>query len=216
MAVLNAELRTAEGKSSLGRLRRSGVLPMAIIEKGKGTVTIQAPEKDVKDVLRNSGSLKQFQIKLDGESRPRDVILKKIDKDFIHNRLLHIAVLQVADTDVVTIDVPIRYVGTPEVVAHHEATLLHPTDHVKVKAKLKDIPEFIEVDVSALELGQSISVSDLQFPKDLEVLTSSEATIASVKVLRVQLEAEEPAEEAVEEGEAVEGEVPAEEGTSEE
>lgn len=209
MAVLKASVREANGKSALARLRRGGVLPMAIIEKGKGTLMIQAAEREVRDVLRHSGSLKQFQIKLEGESRPRNVILKQIDKDYMRNRLLHIAVMQVADTDVVTVDVPIHYVGTPVAVAHHEATLLHPTDHIKVKGKLSDIPQQIELDVSGLELGQSLSVSDLAIPGGLEVLTSLDATVASVKPLRVTLEAEEAVEEAeveAAEAEASEGE----------
>jgi large subunit ribosomal protein L25 len=200
MSILNAEMRAPEASNNLRALRRRGILPMAIIEKGKGTLLIQASEKDVREVLKHSGSLRQFQIKLEGESKPRDVILKAVDKDYVRNDLLHIAVMQVADTDVVTIDVPIVFVGTPEVVAQHEATLLHTTDALKVKGQLKKVPSSFEVDVSHLEMGQSISVSDIPVPEGIEVLTSSDATVASVKQLRVQLEVEEAPEAGMEEG----------------
>jgi large subunit ribosomal protein L25 len=218
MPPLNAELRDPEVARNLKQLRRTGVLPMAIIEKGKGTILIQAAEKEVKEVLRHAGPLRQFEIKLGDEAKPRNVILKAVDKDYIHNRLLHIAVLQVNETDVVELEIPVRFEGIPEIVAKQEATLIHVTDRIEVRGRLMDLPDEILVQVGNLQLNESISVSDLTFPENLEVVTSPEATIAAVRPLKIELEPEIPVvpvegeEGAVEGAEGAEGEAPAAEG----
>lgn len=221
MGVLRAEHRSSDGSASLGRLRRSGVLPMAIVEKGKGTVPIQASERAFRDMMRSAGSARQLQIQLEGESKPRNVILTKIDRDALASRLVHVSFLQVSETDIVTVDVPIHCIGTPGPIERHEGSMLHPTSALKVRGALKDIPEELTIDVAGLELNDSISVSQLAIPEGVEVLTSMDATVVTVKPLRIVEEEVEPEEgEEVEgevegEGEGAEGEAPAEPAESE-
>lgn len=197
MSVLNAEPRDTQATETLKQLRRRGMIPMAIIEKGKGTVAIQASEKEVRDILRQAH--RQFQIKLTGEAKPRDVMLTKVEKDHLAVDLVHVSVLQVADTDVVTVDVPIVLMGQPEAVARHEASLLNPTTTLKLKGQVKYIPENVEVDVSALEVGNSLSAGDITLGEGLECLTALDATVVTVKVLRaVELEETPAGDESVE------------------
>lgn len=209
MSVLNAEPRSTDAKETLKQLRRRGVLPMAIIEKGKGTVPVQANEKEVRAILHEAH--RQFQIKVAGETKPRDVILTKVEKDALAAYIIHVSVMQVAGTDVVTMDVPIVLAGTPDPVARHEASLLHPTAALKIRGQVKDIPENIELDVSGLDVGGSISAGEVPLPLGLECLTPGDATIVTVKVLRtVELE------EAPAEAEGVEPELVGKEGAEEE
>ncbi len=209
MSVLNAEHRSSDRPVNLRALRRTGVVPMAIIEKGKGTVPIQASEKEIRDVLRQSQ--RQFQIKLAGETKPRDVILTKIDRDPFATRLIHVSVMQVAETDVVTVDLNIVVHGVPEIVGQHEATLLTPTTTVRAKGMVKDIPEQLELDVAHLQLNEAITVGELTLPPGIEVLAAPETVVATVKLLKVVEEAveEAPAEEGAEGGAEAAGEAEA-------
>ena len=185
---------------------------MALIEKGKGTILIQAPEKDLRDALAHASGLGQLKIQLSGESQSRSVIVKDVDKDYLANKLLHVAVLEVAETDVITIDVPIVPIGVPPPVVRHEATLLHPTSHVKLRGKIKDLPEHFEVDVSAFEIHDSISAGDLKVPEGVELLTPIDATLLTIALLKVEEEPKAEAEEVEEGVEGEEGEEKAEEG----
>lgn len=193
MSVLNAEPRSTDSSMTLKQLRRTGVVPMAIIEKGKGTVAVQANEKEIRDIIRLAH--RQFQIKVAGESKARDVMLTKIEKDPLATSIIHVSVMQVAGTDIVTLDVPVVSVGTPDTVARHEASLLHPTTHLKLKGQVKAIPEQLEVEVSAMELGSSIHAGDVPLPAGVECLTPADAIVVTVKVLRAAEVEEAPAED---------------------
>lgn len=123
------------------------------------------------------------------------MILKSVDKDPVANRLLHVAVLEVSQTDVVIVEVPIHFVGTPAPVEQKEGTVLHPTTHLKVRGQIQDLPDSLEIDISGLEMNHSASVSDLTISDKLEVLTPLDATIATIAPIVVQFESEaEPTE----------------------
>ncbi|MCC6351962.1 MAG: hypothetical protein IT202_05585 [Fimbriimonadaceae bacterium] len=197
MSILQAEPR-AEGPTTK-QLRRMGITPMAIIEKNKGTVVLQAPERSILDALKGASALGQFKVQINGEKTPRSVILKSVDKDPVANRLLHVAVLEVSRTDVVIVEVPIHFVGTPAPVEQKEGTVLHPTTHLKVRGQIQNLPDSLEIDISGLEMNHSASVSDLTISDMLEVLTPLDATIATIAPIVVQVESEaEPTEEGAE------------------
>lgn len=197
MSILQAEPR-AEGPTTK-QLRRMGITPMAIIEKSKGTVALQATERSILDALKGASALGQFDVQITGEKAPRSVILKSVDKDPVANRLLHVSVLEVSQTDVVIVDVPIHFVGTPAPVEKKEGTVLHPTTHLKVRGQIQDLPDSLEIDISGLEMNHSASASDLSISDKLEVLTPLDATIATIAPIVAQVEPEvEPSEEGAE------------------
>ncbi len=197
LAVLQASTRNVSGSIGLKQIRKVGLVPMAIVEKGKGTILIQAPERDLRIALSHATGVGQFMIQLDGEKAPRKVLIKQIDKDYLANKLRHVAVMQVLDTDVVTIELSVVALGTPVPVAQHEATMIHPTSHVKVKGQLQDIPDHFEIDISGLELHGSIAVSALVAPSGVEILTPADAVLIVVAPIVHEKEEEAlPVEEA--------------------
>jgi large subunit ribosomal protein L25 len=106
--------------------------------------------------------------------------------------------------------VPIRLVGEPEAIKLGTAVLQHSTETLEIRSIPANIPDHLTVDISALDIGDSIRVSDLPPTTAYEVLASPDTAIASVVRLRLAEVEEKPEEE-----EAAEGEAPAEEAAKE-
>jgi large subunit ribosomal protein L25 len=193
------------------QLRREGVVPMALIERGKPSRMLEAPSTELKQALLGTSGAGRIDLKIEGEDKPRTVIVKQVDVEPITLRLMHVAVMQVRLDDITISDIPVIGVGHPAAVESEEGVLSAPTSTIKVKGKVKDIPDHIEIDISNMQIGDSISAGDAPLAEGLELSSSADATLFSLQVARaVELEA--PAEEeggeperVGEEGEAAEG-----------
>jgi large subunit ribosomal protein L25 len=122
----------------------------------------------------------------------------------------------VGEDDVLKLDVQIVPMGTPEPVALGEAMLTQPTTTVKLRGKVADMPEQLEVDVSQLKIGESIHAGELPLPPGVDLISSPESTLFTVQVIRAVTEADlTPAVEGEEgAGEEEEGEGETEEEAS--
>jgi large subunit ribosomal protein L25 len=209
MSVLHVERRTA-GKPA--QLRRRGLLPMALVGRDRTTTLIQATEHDLRKAMATADGLGRLDLEIEGEKKPRKVMVKQVDKDFVHQQILCVTLVEVSGDDVVKLDILIVGINMPEDFEGHGLSLMHPTDHVKVRGKMSAMPERIEVDLSHLEVGHHINAGDLQLPEGIELLSSPDSTIFSLQHLKVASLEPEAAEG---EGEATE-EVPSEEGAEEE
>lgn len=211
MSVLHAERRTS-GKPA--QLRKRGVLPMALIGRDHSTTLIQATEMDLKKAMAAADGLGRLDLEIEGEKKPRKVLVKHIDKDFIHQQILCATLVEVSADDIVKIDLPVVAINVPEDFEGHGLSLTHPMDHIKVKGKMSAMPERIEVDLSKLEVGHHINAGDVQLPDGIELVSSADSTLFSLQVLKaVSLEPEVAEEAGTEEGAAEEA--PAEAPTEE-
>ncbi|HEM47416.1 MAG TPA: 50S ribosomal protein L25, partial [Alphaproteobacteria bacterium] len=130
--------------------------------------------------------------------------------------VLHVDFQQIHAGETVTVEVPIRLTGTAEGV-RAGGVLQHVLHTVELEVAMENIPEAIEVDVSALEIGESVHVGELTVPEGVELLVDAERTVCTVAAPTVL---EEPEEEAAVEpelvgAEAEEAEAAAEEAESE-
>ncbi|HVT10753.1 MAG TPA: 50S ribosomal protein L25 [Fimbriimonadaceae bacterium] len=202
MSVLHVERRTS-GKPA--QLRRRGLLPMVLVERNNSNSLIQATEVDLRKAMAAADGLGRLDLEIAGEKKPRKVMVKHIDKNFLRQEILCVTLVEVSADDVVKIDLPIVGINAPEDFEGHGLSLTHPTDHVKVRGKMSALPERIEVDLSHLEVGHHISAGDVTLPDGVELISSPDATLFSLQVLRAaSLEPEVTAEPEAEEGEATE------------
>jgi large subunit ribosomal protein L25 len=186
------EVTERDGAQAPKHVRRQGMVPMALVEPGHGTRLVQAPLSEVTRTLGRSSGVGMFELQIKGESKKRTVVLKQLDRDVLKRELLNVTVMQITRDQVLTSDVPIVAVGTPEPVVDHIAVLVSPTSHVKVKGKAMDLPGSIEIDVSGMQIGDSISVEAINLAEGLEVASSHDAVLFSLQPLRQEIE--EPAE----------------------
>jgi len=106
----------------------------------------------------------------------------------VTQKVLHVDFHEVAEDEKVTVMVPVETAGVPAGVKSGGGVLEHILFKLKVRALPKDLPELIIVDVTALEIGKSIHLSDIQPPEGVELLGDKHVTIVSVAIPRAEVE----------------------------
>lgn len=211
---LAVDPRVVTGKK-VKSLRREGIVPAHLYGRGTESLSLQTSKQTVANLLRTAGSNQIIDLQVNGESEPRPVVLRGIQRDPVTGDLVHIDFFQISLTERLRAEVQIVLTGEPPAVQVHGGVLLQTLDHLTIEALPADIPEHIEVDVSGLEeLDTSLFVQDLRVPSNVEVVSAPDQMVVKVAAPRLaaEIEAEEAA--AAAEGEAAEeGAVaPAEEG----
>jgi large subunit ribosomal protein L25 len=190
---LVAESRSITGKR-VKRLRAQGLVPLVVYGRRLEPINIQASELEVKRTLaRTSGQL--IALRVEGESDPRMVLARDIQRDVITGSLLHADLYQVDMTEKVQVDVALSFVGEAHLVSIGEAILATMTTSVEIECLPGDILQSIEVDVSSLvEMDDAIYVRDLSVPERIEILTDEDEMIARMQYV-IEEEEEEEEEE---------------------
>ena len=217
------ETRQVLGKK-VAQLRRQGFLPGNVFGNGLESVAVQAQAETVEKTLRTLGANEVIDLKIDGETASRPVVLQKVQRHPLNSSLLHLDFYQVSLRQRMRADVPLVVVGESEGVKTFNGVLLMAIESVSVEALPLDIPSRIEVDVTPLEnLEDSLHVKDLPPIPDVVILTDPDTVVVKVSTPRVAVEdlaeeaaAEEAAEAAAEAAEGEESEGESEGGESEE
>src|SRR4051812_33448549 len=197
---LSAEPRGVFGKH-VRRLRRQGIVPANIYGHGDSRA-IQAPIRMLEHLLAHGGRTGLISIAVDGTSET--ALMKTIQRDPRSGQIVHVDFQAVSMTEEVTSVVPVRFVGESEAVTRLDGIMTHPRTDVHVTARAQDLPEAIEVDLSAItELHGSIKLGDLPESPTYKIVDPPEELLALV--LPPKVEVEEVAEAAAEEEAAAEG-----------
>jgi large subunit ribosomal protein L25 len=210
--VVAAESRTETGKNANRRLRGRGLIPGIVYGAGRNAVAVAVSPREISDILRSaSGENTLFEIEMDGKRRK--VILKEFQREPLKGDLLHADFFEVALDKLIEVKVHIELVGTPTGVKNQGGLLDFITRELEIECLPTDIPDKITVDVSELELGRHLRVSEVTLPSDrITLLTDADVVVAHVVTPRADVAAaeEEEAEAAAAEGEeAAEPEVAA-------
>lgn len=198
--VLKTETREGLGKEANKKLRKLGVIPAVFYHKQKAE-SIQVDALEFAKILKVGEQLVEMTI----DGKKKKALIKDIQYHPVTEDVLHIDFQGVSLSEVVQLAVPLNFVGTPAGV--REGGLLDVHMHeIEVKCKASDIPTQLDVEIDALNINDSLHVSDLDFG-DLEIVSSPELLVMAVAVPKVYEagEAEEGAEGAVEGAEEAEG-----------
>lgn len=218
--------REGKGKEHCRKLRREGRVPAVIYGHGFDPLPVSLVEKEFRALLRREKGihgLLSLRVEGDGEHM---VLIKEIQKDPIKDHLLHVDFQRVKADEAISAVVPLKLVGEPRGV-RAGGLLQHFLYEVQIQCLPKDLPEEIVVDISRLNVKESLRVSDLPRLEGIRYLNSPEEVVVSITPKRVRAgvravveELEEEAEEAaVEEAAAEEAlgeETGEEKGTEEE
>ena len=205
--VVPAQKRAETGKNVNRRLRAQGHIPGVLYGKKTDPVSVSVSPKEIGAILRSaSGANTLFDLDLEGGRRK--VILKEYQVEPIKGRLLHADFYEVALDQLIEVNVHIEVQGVPVGVKVQGGVLDFVTRELEVECLPTDIPERIVVDVSELEIGKHLRVSDLKLADNLKVLTEPEVVIVHVVAPRAEEEVAPAAEAAAgAEGAAAEPEV---------
>lgn len=206
--TLDATVRVGQGKGASRRLRRMEDRVPAILYGGKEAPTIiSLDHKKVMHALENPKIFSNLlTLNLDGNQE--QVVFKAIQRHHHKKGVLHIDFLRVKPTDVLVMKVPIIFVGAEQApgVKDGGGIVNHQMNDIEIRCQAKNLPESITVDVSQMELDQTIHISHLKFPAGVESVVLSHGPehdhpVVSVHLPKVIVE-EEPvvATETTEEG----------------
>ena len=216
--IIKAEKRDERGKNEMRRLRASGKVPVVVYGGGSESLAAVAELKDLAAILRSdTGVNTVFSLDIAGEG-VNDVIFQDRQIHPVVGRLIHADLRRFAKGEKIEMTVPIHLTGHAAGLQEVGSVLTQVMREIKVLCEPALTPESIDVDVTNLEAGHAIHVSDLKIGEGIEIHVSPEAVVASIiTVQEVEVEpvVEEGAEPEVvgEEGEATPD---AEEGGGEE
>jgi large subunit ribosomal protein L25 len=200
--ILNVKKRETGGSAVARRLRVSGEVPGVLYGEGKEAHSFTVAERELRRVLTGDHGLHQIlDIVIEGSQKPHHAVLKDYQVHATRNRLLHVDFHEVRLDRVIQAQVVVELVGLAQG-AVEGGVLQQPTREVNVEALPMEVPDRITLDVSALQIGDALRVSDLPAQEGVTLLDDPETVLASVTV---PTRVEEP-EEAVSEEELAEGE----------
>jgi large subunit ribosomal protein L25 len=208
--ALVVEERIGTGKSVTRKLRAAGKIPGVLYGKGKTGRSVTLDPRALEKVLHASGSGMNTLIDLKFGGETTVVLVKELQREPIRGAYLHADLYEVDLQQTIEVSVPLHFVGKAPGVEMGGGILDHPLREVSLECLPRAIPDAIEVDVSSLELGDSIHVRDLVLPADTVMLSDLDLPVASVVAPKEEEEA--AAEEELAEGEAAEGGTAAGEG----
>ena len=216
---LNATNRDVEGKSSSRQLRRAGSVPAVIYGGEKDPIRISILEKDIAKAAEIPGFATQIlNINISGEEQ--NVILKELQRHPATQRVLHADLQRVNPDTKISISVPVRFLNEDICmgVKMHGGAISRLINNIDITCLASNLPEYLEVDLAELDVGDSVFLSALNLPEGVEIPSlalgedrdQAVVSITEAKVLDIEPEVVE------EEGDEEEGEAQAAEGDSEE
>lgn len=210
---MRAHTGRAAGSRSSRRLRRDGQVPAIVYGKEMEPLPVAVDARDLYTALHtDAGTNALITLEIEGGD---DILTmaRIVEKHPFRSEYRHVDFVKIALTETVTTEVPIHFEGEP--VGVERGGVFSPArTAVQIEALVTQIPGYIELDVSAVELGESLRIADLPEVDGVRYLEDPEAVVMSITTPAAEIEEEEPealeGEELAEGEEALEGEEAAE------
>jgi large subunit ribosomal protein L25 len=176
--VLQAKKRESGKRSTLSQLRKDGQLAAVIYGYQTESLPISLDYKETAKAVQRLGYTSIFKIEIEGKQL--NAVLTDIQRDALKGHVKHVDFLAVNMKEELEVEVPISLVGT-SIGVKDGGVITQPNHTVKVKVKPSDIPDSIEIDISKLAVGDTLSVGDVrdQF-NNFTILQEDDYTLATV------------------------------------
>ncbi len=192
--TIKAEKRDTGGKNAARRIRREGNVPAILYGPDVENVSLALNKRDIFDILKSeTGENTIFQVAI--EKDKLEVMIKDYQQDVTTDELLHVDLFRISMDQEIRVSVPIVLTGDAVGVKAEGGFVESATREVEVECLPKDIPENIEVDISALHLNQSLKIEDLAPMEGVKVISDPQAMIVLIKAPAVEEVVEEVPEE---------------------
>jgi large subunit ribosomal protein L25 len=193
-AKLTVQTRTQVGRNAIKKVRKEGLIPGVIYGVGQEPINLEVNRRQLSTVLAHSSSeniLLELEI-VDGDNKRSSLaMIQEVQHHPIQRQILHVDFHAVSATEKITAEVPIETIGEPIGVKTNGGLLEHNLRDLEVECLPGDLPDRIEVDVTNLDINQSIHVKDLKLPPGVEAVMDGDLTVVAVSAARVE---EEPTE----------------------
>ena len=188
--TLASEPRKTLGKK-VKRLRAEGWIPGVLYGHNIESTNIKLQERALSKALQEAGATALIDLHIEGESDPRTVLAREIQRDILTSRLRHVDFFQVRLDEKVRTSPALNIVGTSPIVQDGSAVLVQVLTHIEVECLPADLIDSIDVDISSLQtLADSVTVADLPVPPGITIMADPTDVVASVVAPRAAIEEE--------------------------
>jgi large subunit ribosomal protein L25 len=194
---LKAQKRTSVGRNAIKKIKEKGLVPGVIYGSQTEPITLQIESRELTNVLAHASSehvLVDLEI-VDGiESTNRLALIQEVQHHPLKRELVHVDFHAVSATEKITSEVPIEAVGEALGVRTFGGLLEYSLRTLEVECFPQDLPDIVRIDVTNLNIGESLHVRDIHLPAGVEAITDEGLTVVSVVASRVGEEVAEAAE----------------------
>ncbi|QTD40236.1 50S ribosomal protein L25/general stress protein Ctc [Sporosarcina sp. Te-1] len=181
--AIQSKLRAVKPKSTLTKLRKDGFIPSVVYGYQIESMPIAVKERDLLSTLREVGRNGVLTINVEGKDL--NVVLEDYQEDALNGAIYHADFLAINMTEELEVNVTVHLVG--EAPGEKEGGVLQqPIREVTIKVKPSDIPETFDVDISNLQIGESISVKDIRESSSFELLNDDEEALVVISAPRAE------------------------------
>ncbi|UHR03378.1 50S ribosomal protein L25 [Peptoniphilus sp. GNH] len=179
MEKLKVSLRDSVGKNKVDKLRVENLVPGVIYGNNKGSRNISVVEKDLVKIVEEAGTSNIIDIDLDGQ--PCKVLFKEIQNHPFKNKIVHFDMFEINMSEKIRISIPVVLENRDEIRVQ-PSILFQSLDEVEIEVLPGDLPSEAVFDVQNMQIGDVITVADLDVSKNdkIEVLTEADTTVASL------------------------------------
>jgi len=187
--MLEAYPRDVIGKANR-KLAGQNRIPAVLYGRGREAMSISVDRHDFELLMaHHSAGATIVEMKVEGESKPVNAMIRDLQTSPVKGTILHVDFIAVSMDEVIHAPIGLRLVNDP--VGVRAGGILTINFHeISVEAKPGDLPEVLEVDVSALEIGDTLHVKDIAAPAGVKILDDPEEVICSVQAPRIEVEEE--------------------------
>ena len=172
-------------KQSLKKVRRDGNIPgIYYSPSSKNSTPILITSQEYNLALKSGARI--FNISVGGKKQ--NVLFKSVQYHPVTEQVLHIDLYGIDMNKPINIKVPIQLVGTPIGVSEEGGVLNQPTNELEIQCLPSDIPDFIEMDISGLNLGNSMNAGSIELQEKFELISSEELVLVSVTHAQKEVE----------------------------
>ncbi|MCA8910686.1 MAG: 50S ribosomal protein L25 [Planctomycetes bacterium] len=170
--TLKASRRENSGTKAMRKLRAEGHLPGVLYGKGEGNINLQFSYTDVEKLVHDASHV----VELDLGDGKQTALVRGLQRDHLGDNLQHIDFIRINLDEKVKLRLPLTFVGTPRGAAHGGLLeVLH--GDVEVNCPADKIPKYVEVEVTKLEVDDSLKFKDLSIPEGAELIPNPEGIV---------------------------------------
>jgi large subunit ribosomal protein L25 len=193
---LTASSRPDRGSSAARRLRARGLVPAVLYGRGREPQALALSRAEIEKALVGVAAGSTL-IDLTVDGAPCKTLIREIQRTAVRREIAHIDFYEIHADEQITVEVPVHLVGTPDGVRNAGGVLDQVLREIEIEVLPAHIPERVELDVTALTIGRSLHVRDIQIP-NATILTDEDTTVCTVVPPRIEEVAAPAAEAAVE------------------
>ena len=182
---LNVDIRKEHGTSAARRTRLQNKVPAVVYHSGIEAIPLSVDKTSLNKALRTGQMI--FEVSV--EDKNQFVLVKEIQYHPVTDEIIHIDFQKVKEDEKISLEVAVRSSGEAQGVKLG-GLLVQMLNSVTIKCKPAEIPEFLEIDVTDMEMNTNLFVKDITLPTDVEMLTAEDIAVVSVQEPKQEKEEE--------------------------